>query len=129
MERGARRAAPWRRLLLLAVLLPGIVTMHTLGRPTEPYAMEDGAAAHSVALTAASTPAAHREPHHSAPPRAGAEPAAGLPGTPAGPGARGAPVCPGAGSTLVAARSSPGREMTVPHTVDEGQARPVRLPR
>lgn len=86
MKRRAQRAAPWRRLLLLAALLLGIVTMHTLGHPTESHAMEDGAAAHSVAPAA---PAAPREPHHSAPApalRAAPEPAEALPGAPAGPG-------------------------------------------
>ncbi|MCY0954020.1 hypothetical protein [Streptomyces sp. H27-S2] len=80
MKRGARRAAPWRRLLLLAALLLGIVTMHTLGRPAESHAMEDGPAAHSVAPAAPSGPSAHREPHHSEPApgplRAGTGPAA-----------------------------------------------------
>ncbi|MER5870583.1 hypothetical protein [Streptomyces sp. NPDC002044] len=67
MKRGARRAAPWRRLLLLASLLLGIVTMHTLGHPAESHVMEDGPAAHSVAPAAPSGPSGHREPHHSEP--------------------------------------------------------------
>lgn len=80
MKRRARRAAPWRRLLLLAALLLGIVTMHALGHPAESHALEDGAAAHFVAPAAPSAPSAHGEPHHSppapGPPRAGSEPAA-----------------------------------------------------
>lgn len=76
MKRRARPAAPWRRLLLLAALLLGIVTMHTLGHPAESHAMEDGTAAHSVAPAAPAARAAHREPHHSAAPSAArAEPA------------------------------------------------------
>ncbi|WP_328790686.1 MULTISPECIES: hypothetical protein [unclassified Streptomyces] len=49
MTRSAQRAAPGARLLLLAALLLGIVTMHTLGHPTESHTVEDVSAAHSVA--------------------------------------------------------------------------------
>ncbi|WP_405493500.1 hypothetical protein [Streptomyces sp. NBC_00096] len=39
--RTARRAVRWHRLPLLATLLLGIVTMHTLGHPTRAHAMDD----------------------------------------------------------------------------------------
>ncbi|WP_330330122.1 DUF6153 family protein [Streptomyces sp. NBC_00536] len=43
------RAARWSRVLLLAALLLGIVTMHTLGHPDDSPAGQDAPAAHSVA--------------------------------------------------------------------------------
>ncbi|MBT2403614.1 MULTISPECIES: hypothetical protein [unclassified Streptomyces] len=48
MTYSAQRAARWPRLLLAALLL-GIVTMHTLGHPSESHAVEDAPRAHSVA--------------------------------------------------------------------------------
>ncbi|MFD7085893.1 hypothetical protein ACFYXV_22150 [Streptomyces sp. NPDC002181] len=48
-QRTAQRATRWPRLLLLAALLLGIVTMHTLGHPSRSHAMEDAAAAAAVA--------------------------------------------------------------------------------
>ncbi|MFI8274254.1 hypothetical protein ACIGBH_04955 [Streptomyces sp. NPDC085929] len=44
-----RRAARWPRLLLLAALLLGIVTMHTLGHPSRSHTMQDAAPAAAVA--------------------------------------------------------------------------------
>ncbi|WP_374773697.1 hypothetical protein OG756_12325 [Streptomyces sp. NBC_01310] len=65
MTRSAQRAAQGPRLLLLAALLLGIVTMHTLGHhPTESHAMEDGAAARSVASAGSSDPAAQSGARH-----------------------------------------------------------------
>ncbi|MFJ3200582.1 hypothetical protein [Streptomyces sp. NPDC086989] len=52
-----RRAARWPRLLLLAALLLGIVTMHTLGHPSRSHVMED-------ATTAAAVAPAVRAPAH-----------------------------------------------------------------
>ncbi|KPI22124.1 hypothetical protein OV450_7492 [Actinobacteria bacterium OV450] len=52
-----RRAARWPRLLLLAALLLGIVTMHTLGHPSRSHVMED-------ATTAAAVAPAMRAPDH-----------------------------------------------------------------
>ncbi|MEU9419706.1 hypothetical protein [Streptomyces sp. NPDC048272] len=49
MTRSARRAARWPRLTLLAVLLLGIVTMHTWGHPADSHTRQDAPAAHSVA--------------------------------------------------------------------------------
>ncbi|MER5933210.1 hypothetical protein [Streptomyces sp. NPDC002054] len=46
------RAARWPRMLLLAAVLLGIVTMHTLGHPDESHASsmgKDGSGAHFVA--------------------------------------------------------------------------------
>ncbi|MET9466310.1 hypothetical protein ABZY44_16195 [Streptomyces sp. NPDC006544] len=43
-----RAAVRWSRLLLLAGLLLGIVTMHTLGHPTQAHAMQDVPAVHFV---------------------------------------------------------------------------------
>ncbi|WP_330296137.1 hypothetical protein [Streptomyces sp. NBC_00503] len=39
--RTEREAVRWTRLLLLAALLLGIVSMHTLGHPTQAHAMDD----------------------------------------------------------------------------------------
>ncbi|MFD6970750.1 hypothetical protein [Streptomyces sp. NPDC059949] len=64
MTRSVQRAAQGPRLLLLAALLLGIVTMHTLGHPTESHAMEDGAAARSVASAGSSDPAAQSGARH-----------------------------------------------------------------
>ncbi|MER7465187.1 hypothetical protein [Streptomyces sp. NPDC097981] len=47
--RTAQRAARWPRLLLLAALLLGIVTMHTLGHPSRSHTMEDAAPLAAVA--------------------------------------------------------------------------------
>ncbi|MFG2482604.1 hypothetical protein ACGFSI_07530 [Streptomyces virginiae] len=66
MTRSARRAAPGARLLLLAALLLGIVTMHTLGHPTESHAMQDVSPAHSVASAQRPTPAVHGGTRHTA---------------------------------------------------------------
>ncbi|MFG3001279.1 hypothetical protein [Streptomyces sp. NPDC048340] len=55
--RFARRAVRWPRLLLLAALLLGIVTMHTLGHPAQGHAVEDAPTGHSVARAAAHAPA------------------------------------------------------------------------
>ncbi|MFD4741527.1 hypothetical protein ACFWNQ_29760, partial [Streptomyces virginiae] len=66
MTRSAQRAAPGARLLLLAALLLGIVTMHTLGHPTESHAMQDVSPAHSVASAALPAPAAHGGTRHTA---------------------------------------------------------------
>ncbi|MFD9412948.1 hypothetical protein ACFWBN_38920 [Streptomyces sp. NPDC059989] len=50
MTRSAQRATPRPRLLLLlAALLLGVVTLHTVGRPAEPHALIDVSAGHSVA--------------------------------------------------------------------------------
>ncbi|MFD9338467.1 hypothetical protein ACFWBF_29320 [Streptomyces sp. NPDC060028] len=70
--RTVRRAVRWPRPLLLAALLLGIVTMHTLGHPAQGHAMEDAPAGHSVARTAAA--AAHAPDH--------GQGASGTPGTP-----------------------------------------------
>ncbi|WP_405788678.1 hypothetical protein OG753_14470 [Streptomyces sp. NBC_00029] len=64
MTRSAQRAAPGARLLLLAALLLGIVTMHTLGHPAESHAREDGSPAHSVASEKQPEPAAHGGARH-----------------------------------------------------------------
>ncbi|MCX5271074.1 hypothetical protein [Streptomyces virginiae] len=64
MTRSAQRAAPGARLLLLAALLLGIVTMHTLGHPTESHAVQDVSPAHSVASAALPAPAAHGGTRH-----------------------------------------------------------------
>ncbi|MEV6651138.1 hypothetical protein [Streptomyces sp. NPDC051219] len=57
-----RRAAYGRQLLLLAVLLLGIVTMHTLGHPTQGHS--EGTAAHTVSAA----PPEHHTAGRSAPP-------------------------------------------------------------
>lgn len=46
--RTERTAVRWPRLLLVAGLLLGIVTMHTLGHPTQAHAMDDVPAVHFV---------------------------------------------------------------------------------
>ncbi|WP_329445639.1 hypothetical protein OG906_23865 [Streptomyces sp. NBC_01426] len=74
MTCSARRAARWPRLPLLAVLLLGIVTMHTWGHPADSHTGEDAPAAHSVARADAGV-AHHLASPHTAP---GAPPAAGL---------------------------------------------------
>ncbi|WP_030866916.1 hypothetical protein [Streptomyces sp. NRRL F-2747] len=51
-QRTAQRAARWPRLLLLAALLLGIVTMHTLGHPSRSHTMEDAAPVAAVAPAA-----------------------------------------------------------------------------
>ncbi|MFD4935544.1 hypothetical protein [Streptomyces virginiae] len=66
MTRSAQRAAPGAWLLLLAALLLGIVTMHTLGHPTESHAMQDVSPTHSVASAALPAPAAHGGTRHTA---------------------------------------------------------------
>ncbi|WP_371587659.1 hypothetical protein [Streptomyces virginiae] len=66
MTRSAQRAAPGARLLLLAALLLGIVTMHTLGHPTESHAVQDVSPAHSVASATLPAPAAHGGTRHTA---------------------------------------------------------------
>ncbi|MFE3628581.1 hypothetical protein [Streptomyces goshikiensis] len=82
MTRSAQRAARWTRSTLLAALLLGIVTMHTLGHPSESHAMEDVPGARTVAQehplpaphrpapahqTAAHQAAARQAPAHRAP--------------------------------------------------------------
>ncbi|MEW2139252.1 hypothetical protein AB0892_22120 [Streptomyces sp. NPDC005409] len=49
MTRSDERAGPGARLLLLAALLLGIVTMHSLGHPADSHAVEDAPAGRSVA--------------------------------------------------------------------------------
>ncbi|MFF8269263.1 hypothetical protein ACF059_18000 [Streptomyces sp. NPDC016562] len=49
MTRSDERAGPGARLLLLAALLLGLVTMHSLGHPADSHAGEDAPAGHSVA--------------------------------------------------------------------------------
>ncbi|MFE6842381.1 hypothetical protein [Streptomyces sp. NPDC057686] len=62
-----RRAARWPRLLLLAALILGIVTMHTLGHPSRSHAMEDAVAAVAVASAGhASDHAPAHTPGHAA---------------------------------------------------------------
>ncbi|MFI5986159.1 DUF6153 family protein [Streptomyces sp. NPDC051555] len=57
------RAARWSRVLLLAALLLGIVTMHTLGHPDDSPVGQDAATAHTVAHGApAPGPGAHAMP-------------------------------------------------------------------
>ncbi|MGW6981894.1 hypothetical protein ACWGE1_21025 [Streptomyces sp. NPDC054932] len=75
MTRRAQRAAPGARLLLLAALLLGIVTMHTLGHPADSHAMEDVSPAHSVASAEQSVAAGHGGTRHT-PVRAAGEPSA-----------------------------------------------------
>ncbi|MGW6843487.1 hypothetical protein [Streptomyces sp. NPDC054958] len=71
MTRSAQRAAPGSRLLLLAALLLGIVTMHTLGHPTESHAVQDVSPAHSVASAEQPAPAVHGGTRHTAAAAAG----------------------------------------------------------
>ncbi|OKI52633.1 hypothetical protein [Streptomyces sp. MJM1172] len=87
MTRSAQRAARWTRSTLLAALLLGIVTMHTLGHPSESHAMEDVTGARTVAQehplpahrapAAHQAPAAHRAPAHQAPAAHAVAPAPG----------------------------------------------------
>lgn len=72
MTRSAQRAAPGARLLLLAALLLGIVTMHTLGHPTESHAVQDVSAAHSVASAGRPAPAGQGGTRHTSAPTADA---------------------------------------------------------
>ncbi|MFE9842726.1 hypothetical protein [Streptomyces goshikiensis] len=80
MTRSAQRAARWTRSTLLAALLLGIVTMHTLGHPSESHAMEDVTGARTVArehpLPAHQAPA-HQAPAHQAPAAHAVAPAPG----------------------------------------------------
>ncbi|QES50403.1 hypothetical protein DEJ50_23855 [Streptomyces venezuelae] len=75
------RAARWHRLLLLAALLLGIVTMHTLGHPDESHASStsrDGSAAHFVApADPGPAPESHAR-HRPADPPSEPAPTAGL---------------------------------------------------
>ncbi|WP_030156271.1 hypothetical protein [Streptomyces sp. NRRL S-244] len=64
-QRTAQRAARWPRLLLLAALLLGIVTMHTLGHPSRSHTMED--AAPVAAVASAARAADHTSGHVSGP--------------------------------------------------------------
>ncbi|MFE2553597.1 hypothetical protein ACFXGI_34450 [Streptomyces sp. NPDC059355] len=66
-QRTAQRAARWPRLLLLAALLLGIVTMHTLGHPSRSHTMEDAApvAAVAPAVRAAGHTSGHTSGHAS----------------------------------------------------------------
>ncbi|MGI5449477.1 hypothetical protein ACQEVM_27600 [Streptomyces sp. CA-243310] len=66
MTRSARRAARWPRLPLLAVLLLGIVTMHTWGHPADSHTGEDAAVGRSVARADAGV-AHHPASSHAAP--------------------------------------------------------------
>ncbi|MFB6562533.1 MULTISPECIES: hypothetical protein [unclassified Streptomyces] len=68
MTRSAQRAAPGARLLLLAALLLGIVTMHTLGHPTESHVVQDVSAAHSVASAGQPAPAGRGGTRHTSAP-------------------------------------------------------------
>ncbi|WP_371615610.1 hypothetical protein [Streptomyces sp. NBC_00454] len=80
--RTEREAVRWTRLLLLAALLLGIVSMHTLGHPTQAHAMDDvpavrfvPAAGHAPSGSAPdhTTAAAHSATHATAPETAAAE--------------------------------------------------------
>ncbi|MFI5665512.1 hypothetical protein [Streptomyces sp. NPDC051704] len=64
-QRTAQRAVRWPRLLLLAALLLGIVTMHTLGHPSRSHTMEDAAPVAAVAPAARA--AGHTSGHTSDP--------------------------------------------------------------
>ncbi|MFF2574754.1 hypothetical protein ACIGXG_21630 [Streptomyces goshikiensis] len=84
MTRSAQRAARWTRSTLLAALLLGIVTMHTLGHPSESHAMEDVPGARTVAqehsLPAHQATAAHQAPAaHAVAPAPGGGPAVHAP--------------------------------------------------
>ncbi|MCX4801950.1 hypothetical protein ACFWWM_18730 [Streptomyces sp. NPDC058682] len=68
MTRSAQRGAPGARLLLLAALLLGIVTMHTLGHPTESHVVQDVPAAHSVASAGQPAPAERGGTRHTSAP-------------------------------------------------------------
>nr|WSW46124.1 hypothetical protein OG296_25170 [Streptomyces sp. NBC_01001] len=95
-----RRAARWPRLLLLAALLLGIVTMHTLGHPSRSHTMEDAAPA--VAVASAGRAADHTPVH--APGHVPAD----RTDTAAGAGA-GMVTGPGAGTVTVPAHASHDR--------------------
>ncbi|WP_327300589.1 hypothetical protein [Streptomyces goshikiensis] len=75
MTRSAQRAARWTRSTLLAALLLGIVTMHTLGHPSESHAMEDVTGARTVAQEHPLP--AHQAPAHRAPAAHAVAPAPG----------------------------------------------------
>ncbi|THA77870.1 hypothetical protein [Streptomyces sp. A0592] len=65
MTRSARRAAPGPRLLLLAaLLLGGVITLLSPGRPAGPHAMEDVSPGRCVASAKASGAAARGGAHH-----------------------------------------------------------------
>ncbi|MFE2128156.1 MULTISPECIES: hypothetical protein [Streptomyces] len=64
MTRSARRAAPGPRLLVLAALLLGAVTLLSPGRPTAPHTMEDVSSGRCVASPAASGAAGRGGAHH-----------------------------------------------------------------
>ncbi|MFD5618036.1 hypothetical protein [Streptomyces yangpuensis] len=64
MTRSARRSAPGHRLLLLAALLLGAVTMLSPGRPAGPHAMEDVSPGRCVASARAPGAAAGGGAHH-----------------------------------------------------------------
>ncbi|MER6392163.1 hypothetical protein ACFXEL_00645 [Streptomyces sp. NPDC059382] len=66
MTSSARRAARWPRLPLLAVLLLGIVTMHTWGHPADSHTGKDATVGHSVARVDTGVA------HHPGSPHAGA---------------------------------------------------------
>ncbi|MFD9083606.1 hypothetical protein [Streptomyces erythrochromogenes] len=112
MTRSARRAAPGPRLLLLAALLLGAVSLLSPGRPAEPHAMEDVSPGRCVASAGASGAAARGGAHHTpaTPPQmrgAAQEPApeperaarAALPGT--------GTIRPGSGCPAVATAAAP----------------------
>lgn len=80
MTRSAQRAAQGARLLLLAaLLLLGIVTMHTLGHPTESHTVQDVSAAHSVASAGPPAPAGHGGARHTSAPAAADAPSPTVP--------------------------------------------------
>ncbi|MEV6732698.1 MULTISPECIES: hypothetical protein [unclassified Streptomyces] len=95
-----RRAARWPRLLLLAALLLGIVTMHTLGHPSRSHTMEDAAPA--VAVASAGRAADHTPVH--APDHASADRTDTVAGTGTGTG-----MVTGAGTVTVPAHASHDR--------------------
>ncbi|MFI6004048.1 hypothetical protein ACIA98_27215 [Streptomyces sp. NPDC051366] len=97
-----RRAARWPRLLLLAALLLGIVTMHTLGHPSRSHTMEDAAPA--VAVASAGRAAGHTPVH--APGHASADRTDTVAGAGAG---AGMVTGPGAGTVTVPAHASHDR--------------------
>ncbi|MCX4630177.1 hypothetical protein [Streptomyces sp. NBC_01443] len=101
-----RRAARWPRLLLLAALLLGIVTMHTLGHPSRSHTMEDVAPA--VAVASAGRAADHTPVH--APGHASADRTDTVAGAVAGAGAGAGMVTgPRAGTVTVPAHASHDR--------------------
>ncbi|MFD8887970.1 hypothetical protein ACFV0H_36620 [Streptomyces erythrochromogenes] len=113
MTRSARRAAPGPRLLLLAAMLLGAVTLLSPGPPAEPHAMEDVSPGRCVASAGASGAAARGGAHHTpaTPPQvrgAAQEPApepepaarAALSGTGRGRTGSGCPAVPTAAAAL-----------------------------